>query len=494
MKTSRLISTLKTFSKEEMKSLGKFLASPYHSGEKNCLPLFRLLGKLHPEFKPERVEYEALYKKLYPGKKFNRQVMWNFISALEKMTTEFLKQTALKDNKFIQLELLLRESGKRKLLSNYSNTLNEAERLLEKGGIDYDYFDNIGHLENFRQEYFHLTDRSQDMGDSKLKASEYQILLFLRMTAGGLNDLRVLSGKFNYKPALNIPLETAKNLNLKKIVDYAYGNKYEYAFLIEIYYCAIMLHLQPEQAVHLDRIRELYREHTEKFTLSEKRNMMHWIVNYCLSRVDSDAPKYRRIIFESNGIRLEEGLVFYPENQLPKVIYIQILNSALAIGETAWAEKFIKDYTQKLQPVIRNSMMSLANALLFSRLKEYGNVLKSLNQIEFKDLDIQDKYFVKTLTAKAYYELNEVESLLHYIDSTNRFLKLNPSVTESDRRHIHNFFKYIKKLTLAREDDDPGKIFMLKNEIDKTIDISNKNWLQDKLDELEKAGVKKLRS
>jgi hypothetical protein len=485
MNASRLISTLKTFSKEEMKSFGKFLASPYHAGEKNCLPLFNLLKKYHPQYISAGLSYEKIYKRLYANKKFNRQVIWNLVWATEKMTKEFLKQEALKKNKFTGTGLLLTEFGKRKLLNNYSHSLIEAEESLREGGIDYDHFDNKGRLENYKQEYYHLTDRIKPMGDSKLKASEYQILLFLRMTVGGLNDLRVLSETFNYKPALNIPLETARNFDLKKIVDYSYSNNYEYAFLTEIYYCAMMMHLEPEQPAYLERIRELYAEHTGRFTISEKRNMMHWIVNYCLSRVDIDPLKYRRIVFESNVIRLKEGLAYYPENQLPKVIYIQILNSALAIGETEWAGNFIRDYTKMLHPDFRNSMQNLAGALLFSRTKEYSKILKCLNRIRSADLDIQEKFLVRTLTSKAYYELNETETLLHYVNASNRFMRMNHSVTEDDWAYVNKFFKYIKKIVLIKDDIDQEEIFVLKNEINSDSSFSNKKWLLDKLDELD---------
>ena len=486
METSRLINTLKTFSKEEMKMFGKFLASPYYNSGKNCMPLFKQLQKFHPDFKSDRLAYEALYKKLYPAKKFNKQVMWNLVSATEKMTKEFLEQDALRKNKFIRTGLLLSEFGRRKLLNNYSHALGEMEKLLEKSGIDYDYFDNKGHLENYKQEYYHLTDKVRAMGDSKLRASEYQILLFLRMTVGGLNDMKVLSGNYNYKFELNIPLETAKNLDLKNIVDYAYRNNFEYAFLTEIYYHALMMLLDPNQSIHLDRVRDLYTEHSDKFTLSEKRNVMHWILNYCTSHTGFDEVKYRRIIFELNKVRLREGLVYYPENQIPKANFQQILNAALAIGETVWAENFIKDYAQKLQPDIRNSVQNLAYALLYFKMKEFRKVLKSLNKIVFVNIDIQDKYFVRTLTARSYYELNELEPLLSYINSSNRFLKINPSVTKSDRIYIHNFFKYIKKIVFIREDNDLSNIGVVRNEIEKTREISNKNWLLEKLNELEK--------
>jgi len=464
---------------------GKFLASPYHTGGKNCKPLFKQLQKFHPDFETDKISYETLYNKLYPGRKFNKQVMWNLVSAMEKFTKEFLVQDALKKHKLVKMNLMLSEFGTRKLSNNYLQTLNEIEKLLEPGGIDYEYFDKKGHLENYKQTYYHSIDRVQSMGDSKLKASEYQIMLFLRMTVGGLNDLKVLSEKHNYKFDVNIPLEFAKNLDLKKIVDYAYKKNFEFAYLIEIYYHSLMMFLEPEQSHHFDRLRELYGMHFDRFTMSEKRNMMHWIVNYCVNNADTDEIKYMRIIFELNEFRLREGLVYYPEGQISKKIYIQILNAALAINETDWAVNFIKNYTINLQPDIRESMRCMANAFLYFHTKDYRKVLANLNKVEF--IDVQDRFFARTLTARSYYELNEFESLLLYIDSSLHFLVNNPSVSGIQRKYNHSFFKYLKKIIYIKENVNNEEIHILRNEIEKNEEITNKKWLLEKLNELENA-------
>ena len=212
--------------------------------------------------------------------------------------------------------------------------------------------------------------------------------------------------------------------------------------------------------------------------------MMHWIVNYCLSKMEYNENKFRRIIFELNEFRLKEGLVFYPADQLPKVIYFQILNGALAVKETEWAENFIKHYTSRLQTDIRESMKRLANAFLYFHTKDYRKALKNLNEVEF--IDVQDKFFARTLTARSYYELHELESLLSYADSSVHFLVSNPSVTETGRIYIHNFFKYLKKIVFIRENKDWDDIYVLRKEIEKTNEISNKKWLLEKLNELKK--------
>lgn len=482
MKGTNLINILRTFSKEEMKQFGKFVASPFHNSGKNCSPLLKQLQKFYPEFENVESSNENLYRKLYPGKAFKKQVMWNLTSAMEKMAKEFLEQTALRKNKFERMELLVSEFGNRKLLKNYSHTLSEMEKLLESNVIDNNYFKNKGSLENYKQEYYFLMNKVQLMSDSKLKATEYQTLLFLRATVGGLNDMSVLTKDYNASFDVNIPLEFAKHIDLKSLSDYARNKNFKYAFLIEIYYHSLMMLLEPGEAVHLDKVRKLYMTHYDKFTLSEKRTIMHWILIYCIFRTESEGIKYEKIIFELNKFRLKEGLAFYPEGQLHKAIYFQILSVALSVGETKWAEHFIRNYTSMLQAEIRECSEAMAYAYLHFQTKEYEKVLSALNSVEYAD--VWDKLWAKSLLARTYYEMKYFDSLLNHIDSSKHFIKNNKSVSELYKKNYGNYFNFLTRLISVCEHEGSEAIPALKKEILSTIKLDNKKWLLEKAEEL----------
>jgi len=482
MKDSKLIKILKTFSPEEIKSFEKFITSPYFNTVKNYLFFFKELIKFYPDFNDDRLNGELIYRKLYKGKPFNKQVMWNLNSKLEDLANEFLEQVALGKNKFERLELLVSEIGNRKLLNNYSHTLKEMEELLEKNAFDYDYFEKQINLENYKQEFYYLT--NQHMGSSKLKASEYKILLFLSGIAGGLNDMSLYTKDFNFKFDINLPLEFVKHIDLKRIADYARSKNYDYAFLIDIYYHSIMMLLEPGETGHLNKVRKLYRIHYDKFSLRGKRTIMHWILIYCILRTDSEGIKYERIIFELNKFRLKEGLAFYPEGQLPKAIYIQILSVALSTGKTKWAENFLKNYTAKLQTEIQKSIGAMGYAFLHFHTKEYEKVLRDLNNVEYADM--WDKLLAKSLFSKTYYEMKKFDSLLNHIDSSKHFLKTNKSVSELYEKYYSNFFNFLKRLISINENADLHTIHVLKKEILSTAKLDNKNWLIEKAAELGK--------
>ena len=83
MHDSRLIQTLKSFSKDEFKQFEKFVASPFFNNGRNYNPFLNELKKHYPSFenRKDSLKPESIYKKIYPGKNFNKQVMWNLVTA-----------------------------------------------------------------------------------------------------------------------------------------------------------------------------------------------------------------------------------------------------------------------------------------------------------------------------------------------------------------------------------------------------------------------------
>ncbi len=480
MKGTKLINLLKTLTPEEMISFEKFIASPFFNSVKNYTRLFNELKKFYPAYEDINLTNEYIYKKLFKGKPFNKQIMWNLASGFEKLAKEFLEQVSLGRNKFKRMELLASEYGHRKLINNYPGALKEMEELLEQRAIDYTYFENRGHLETYKQFYYFLTNNEKEMTASKLRASEYQILLFLRMTVGGLNDMSLSVKDYNASFDVNIPLEFAKHIDLKSILSYARSNNYEYAFLIEIYYYSLMMLLEPGKTGHLNKVRKLYNQHCGKFNLPEKRIIMHWILIYCISRSESEGIKYEKIIFELNKLRLKEGLAFY-RGYMHEAIYMQMISTALSIGKTKWAEDFIENYTSKLKPEIQKSKKSMAYACLHFHAKEYDKVLSGINNAKYSG--IWDKLSAKTLLAKTYYEMKAFDSLLYHIDSSKRFLKNNNSLSGLNKKYYGDFFYYLAKLASLSGNPDLRSLPALKEEI-LPAKVENKKWLLEKADEL----------
>ncbi|MCY7360674.1 MAG: hypothetical protein LH629_01190, partial [Ignavibacteria bacterium] len=194
--------------------------------------------------------------------------------------------------------------------------------------------------------------------------------------------------------------------------------------------------------------------------------------------------EYLKLLFEINKFRLEKEIDSYRNRRLDKSLYHQIIRNALSLGEIKWAENFVKEYTPKLIRAHQKTMGALALGYIYYAKKDYANSLEYLNKVEF--IDIRDKLHVRILSAKAYYELNNTESLFYYIDSSKHFIGNNIAIEADTKNSYLKFFTYLKKLLLCKENVDEHNLNKLKIDIehDKMLRLRHKNWLLDKLYEL----------
>ncbi|NOS85665.1 MAG: hypothetical protein HOP31_11035 [Ignavibacteria bacterium] len=474
----KVINILKTFSKTEMNDFSKFVQSPYHNRGKNPAPLFEELKKLYPAFETGELTPEKLHEQVFPGRKFNRQIMWNMSSALEKLALKFLEQESLKKHDFQRNELLTFELGERKLAANYENVLGKMEKIIEDTGIDFYYFEYNGRLEDCRIEYYQMLDKRHLLPELTLRSIEYQMLLSLRMIVGGLGDMDGYTKNFNHKYETNVPHEYIRNLDLKKIVKYAYENKFKYAFVFDIYYRGLVTLLEPENDDNFYTLRELYEKHFESFSMRDKRNIVIWILNYCEYRSLAEPEKYYSLIFDMNEFRLKKGLAYYPKGQIPKLLFLRIINVALLLGKNKWARKFLKDYSSKLHPELIAPVNAMANAFILFDEGSYDEVLEQLKDFEL--FDTRDKLSARALIAKTYFELNENELLLSYIDSSRHYLK-SKNVSERFRLPFSYFLNSLQKLMNLREEPDSFDINRLFAEMRSSGGTVERNWLMTKL-------------
>src|SRR6187399_1085632 len=123
-----------------MKEFEKYISSPYFNRGRNHVPLLKQLKKFHPEFDDGKMTQEYIYSKMHPGKKFNKQVMWNINSSLSNMAEDFLSHVYLKKNSFIKNTHINDELLHRRLSKIYRKKLDEIEKVLDKAGIDSNFF------------------------------------------------------------------------------------------------------------------------------------------------------------------------------------------------------------------------------------------------------------------------------------------------------------------------------------------------------------------
>lgn len=481
MINTKLINILRTFSKSELNEFEKFIGSPYYNKGRNYLPLLTLINTFYPKFDDETLTHEYVYAKLYPGKSFNKQIIWNMTSSLQQMAEEFLISSSLNKNKFIKNSLLADEFLNRRLASYQQKKLDEMEKALEKIGISDNYFKYKNELESGRMSYHFLEDTQHLLSKHIIKKGEYAILNMLRQLSAVINDINANAFMFNAKFDVNIPYAFISAIDMESVIKYARDNRFEDSDIMEMLYCSIMTVISIKDDKYFLRLKELFELNIERFSDNEKLSWITTLSNYCTLRGNEGEKKYREYLFELNKLELKVG--YSNNNKHPsKILFIQILRNALSINKTDWVLNYINEYAPRLKTSYQKPMRALAFAYLYLKLKEFPKVLENLKDVKF--IDARDKMYVKSLYIRAYYEMGETELLLYQIDSAKHFMSSSSSLTEYTRKNFVRFLNYLVNLVHAIEKSDKNEIELIKHKLENDPELPFGEWLLIKIAEL----------
>ena len=483
MHDSRLIQTLKSFTKDEFRQFEKFVASPFFNNGRNYIPFLNELKKHYPLFESrnDSLKPESIYKKIYPGKNFNKQVMWNLVSQLEKLAMEFILQTGLKNNRHQRFALMFDELSKRNLDKHIFKEIESAEKYA--GALKYgiEYFNTKWILENNKAGYWNQVQGRQDKScEGTVKSTEYLLLNFLSELSIQVSDLQILNIMYSTGDELNSAIEFVKSIDFKKLVETAKKNKNKYAQVINFYYNKIMCAVDENEEIYFFEMKKYFDENYKLFDKEEQSNTVISLANYCAHKMRLGDRKFLKILFEINKFRLEKEIGAYQNGRINKALYHQIIRNALSLNEIKWAERFVYEYTPKLKREHQKTMNALARGYICYAKKDYEGSLEFLNKVEF--IDIRDKLHVRILSAKAYYELGKSELLYYYIDSSKHFIGNNTAIEKNTKDAYMKFFNYLKKLQTLKGSNDQKKLKELREdiELDKILRLRHKKWLLEK--------------
>ncbi len=481
MNNSKLVNILRTFSKAEMKEFEKLVASPFYNMGRNYLPFLKELKKFYPKFDNEKLTAEYLFGKIYPSKKFNKQIMWNMNSQMLSMAEDFLLNISLAKNKFRREQYIAYELLDRRLTKYYKKKIDDMEEVIDSLGIGATYFRNKAEIEDGKMDFHFIEDTQQYLPELLDKKSDYTILNFLRELSDTIGSMRTSKSMYNKQYENSLSYKFISNLDLKKIVLFAYETEFKYAPVLNIYYESIMLSLDYENKEHFFNLIQLFEHNHHLFTKEEKHVVAAELTNYCVQKINEGDHSLRKAIFELDKFKLKEEIVFI-NRLLPKVNFMQILGNALSIGEFEWAKNFIEEFIPKIRVSYQKPTRALCYAHLYYVQKEYGKVLENLSRSAF--IDSLDKIYVRTLYIRTYFEMREFETLRSFLDTAKHFYEKNPHISDTLRGNNIKFVNCVSRLIGAMESMDLFELEKIKDLAREDITMANKEWIIEKIEEI----------
>ena len=481
MKENKTIKAVSGLSPQELNWFRQFVHSPYFSTHESLWKLIDIIAEAAPKFDENDLRKEKIFKKIFPKEKFNPQKLSDILTYLYRLYEKFLIQLEFDDNQTEQNILLLAASRKRK---NERQFLKEMKRVRDNGFLNGTGEQEL--LSEYRLEAesdLYFTAKDSRTTDKSIERKTIALDLFyltakLKNCCDMLNRQNIVSERFEIRMLDEVKSFVAGNFPLLE----------RYPAIL-IYY-QILLTLQDSGREECySALVELLEKKSETIQKSELRAMYDYAQNYCIKKINSGNSNYLREIFNLYRSLLDKELLLDENRNLSQWDYKNIVTVGTRLKEYYWCEKFLNDFKEKLPLAERENAFVFNLATLYYSQKNYEKALKLLQTVEFTD--VYYSLGARSLLLKAYYEANEFEPLYSLFESFRIYLKRNKLVSEYQYRAHFNLVKMTKRLTdirlrqgVSRNETIARELEKLKKKIEVTPEITNLNWLKERVEEL----------
>ena len=464
---NKLLSIIDTFSKVELNRLSKFIDSPYFNVNDDITILYKtIISKFE---KGLEFEKEELWQPIAKSIEFDSLRLRKISSDLLKLVEQFLAQEVFESKKILKANYLLEAAGKKDLKKLYKTSQTNAIRVSEQSPFKESEFFLNQYLRE--KNIYEMTNYDLDRNSESNVKQIINNLDYFYLA----EKMRWLCESIIRENVISMDYDI---LFREEIVSHL--NKYQYNEipLVHIYY-QMYLTLIENKDDNYYRFKDLLEKHIDIFPPEEAREIYTSAINYCIKKINMSDDKFLNEFIQLNETLLEKNII--AENELSPWRFKNIITAGLKLGKFEWVEEFIQTYKNKIPEVYRNNAITFNTAQLYFYQKRYQELLPILLQVEYEDFTYS--LSSKLLTCITYYELEEHEALMSYLDSFRTYLSRHKSISTSKKKWNSNFVSNTKKL-LKYGSTKKGNLLDLKRHIEENKNTAAKEWLLEKIDQL----------
>lgn len=473
LQSGNLLQFLKSFSKEEMRELGKFVSSSFHNNRQDVIHFFEEIKNFHPDFNQPGFGKENIFYSLYPGKEYRDDVIRRLSSNLLKLAEEFAAYKNFKEDKFEYEKNLLEFYFLKNVDKLFWKQHEKIEKYMEEQNLrDPEYYRRLSVINEIELMYM-LKD------DPTYKKSSYEKQM-TNLWKFGLSSMLRLYGFAEFETYFFNKKYELKYVN--EILKMSEDDAFKESKAVEIYYLVLKLYGPDKNDEILYRLMDLIEKNFHSFKKPECFSFYVHLINYCnISKLSND-KEYIRIKFEIVKKMVEQDLIV--QNGVVDPGWFRgIFSMAFNAGEIQFAEDFIEKHKSLVTGKDCENVVKHVYANLAIYKKEYDSALEYLSTSSYQHLN--DKWAVKQMYLTIYYEINNFEQFSYVADSMKHLIKDEGSWNENLIIPIRNFINYLTKLFKIKLGEKDIRLDEIKKEILESKIISRK-WLLEKIAELEK--------
>jgi len=480
MKQTKLISLLKTFSPVEMKNFERFLASPYHNNGRNFKPLFSYLKKIFPEFQSEKLTGEKIFRKLYPGKKYDKKssslTIRVLFSQMAQMAEEFLQAEALRKNQVYKMSGLLRELNRRSKIDLLVSYADKFEVKLDSGSFDGNYFFNkylikneLG-IVNTEKKHKDVYKRLQNLDTAAESLVLYMVYRMIEYT-------QMHSVNFDKDSTGSELIESfLKQFNIEKFIKELRENESTDADLLKMLYYSYRIVVDLKDSESFESLKSLFFKHMGNMNYEVKFEYLMKLMNFCIFEETDSKSFYRNEYAKLYNIWIDESLkenIYHPFQIRAVRNIIRIFVRDKRFDET---EEYIAKYAKYIEKEIREDCVNYAKSKVAFESCNYEKALEFSGKCNFSiPMMIKDIKFIKL---QSFLQLNYFDAFKSETDTFRHFLANTTGIPAGVIEYDKKVLKYFVKFAGIKEKNDEHETELFYEEL---LKLNTKNdyllWL-----------------
>ena len=301
----------------------------------------------------------------------------------------------------------------------------------------------------------------QEMAD---ELTIYFVAQRLKQACAALSHKAVSKAEYR----LDFIVQIIDFLNDKNLSDYP---------VVAVYYHCYMALSTSDLSSSFEKVKMLIRENGHFFPRDELKDIYLLAINYCIRQLNEGHQAFLDEVFGLYQQGLEQE-VFFENGLLSRFTYNNILRAALALKAFDWAELFLHQYRERIDPKHGDSVFNYNLAVLYFRKPDYASAMHLLQRAEFKDpLHNLDG---RRMLLRIYFDLGEWDALSSLLDSFKTYLYRQKKVLGYHFDSYLNLLKFAKRIMNLYPSDGKGRENLFR-EIENTALLTEKEWLLEQL-------------
>lgn len=459
MEKSKLAQLLSSFSKEELRELGKFMATPFFNPRPEAAALLRVLSKNLLAEKPLPSK-EQLFRQIFNKEAFDDHRVRMAMTALLQSTEKYLAvQDFLHDTPAYHLRLS--KVLQARSLPAQAKTAWQAgytaleHRTLRNAVYHYEFY-------QFEEERYRVSLDTVEAAQVNLQVLSDQLdtaVLSRKLWQGCF----LLAHQARYNAACDFGF-------LNQILPFA--EKHLDLPAISIYYHCYLALTKPSESNHFQAFKNDLLRHDALFPPDELRDLYILAINFCTRRYNEGDLSFLRDQLDLYKIGFDKNY-FRSDGVLSRFTYLNAATIGLVARELDWVEDLIKNQRQYLEPAYQESLYSFNLARLEYQKGNFGQALQLLQLAEYKETMLA--LAAKTIQLKIYYESDEYDLLESHLQAIAAFIR-RKKVMGYHRENYLNLVYFVRKLLEMNPLDKKAKL-SFRETVEQTKPLAEKEWL-----------------